>query len=188
MLLNKQGKAQNTLAKPLQSPFPTFSSYCSGIYPCLMWLWIRTWLTKAIIAAPIPLPVIGLDVNMWFNSDQWDLRTYLLREGMFLSKSFLYLKKGAKSLHHVRLFVTLWNVVQHALLSMGFSRQEHWSAMPCPPPGALPNAGQQLLRAMYLTRGSVHTSVLLSQFSLPSPSPALPTRPFSTTVSLLLSK
>ena len=138
MLLNKQGKAQNTLAKPLQSPFPTFSSYCSGIYPCLMWLWIRTWLTKAIIAAPIPLPVIGLDVHMWFNSDQWDLRTYLLREGMFLSKSFLYLKKGAKSLHHVRLFVTLWNVVQHALLSMGFSRQEHWSGLLCPPPGDLP--------------------------------------------------
>ena len=26
-------------------------------------------------------------------------------------------------------------------LSMGFSRQEHWSCLPCPPPGDLPNPG-----------------------------------------------
>ena len=24
---------------------------------------------------------------------------------------------------------------------MGFSRQEHWSELPCPPPGDLPNPG-----------------------------------------------
>jgi len=24
---------------------------------------------------------------------------------------------------------------------MGFSRQEYWSGLPCPPPGDLPNAG-----------------------------------------------
>ena len=24
---------------------------------------------------------------------------------------------------------------------MGFSRQEHWSRLPCPPPGDLPNPG-----------------------------------------------
>ena len=28
-----------------------------------------------------------------------------------------------------------------APLSMGFSRQEHWSGWPCPPPGGLPNPG-----------------------------------------------
>ena len=28
-----------------------------------------------------------------------------------------------------------------ALLSMGFSRQEHWSGLLCPPPGDLPNPG-----------------------------------------------
>ena len=28
-------------------------------------------------------------------------------------------------------------------LSMGFSRQEHWSGLPCPPPGDLPNAGTE---------------------------------------------
>ena len=28
-----------------------------------------------------------------------------------------------------------------ALLSMGFSRQEYWSGLPCPPPGDFPNPG-----------------------------------------------
>ena len=34
-----------------------------------------------------------------------------------------------------------WTVVHQAPLSMGFSRQEYWSALPCPPPGDLPNPG-----------------------------------------------
>ena len=39
----------------------------------------------------------------------------------------------------VRLFATLWTVAHQAPLSMGFSRQEHWSGLPCPLPGDLPN-------------------------------------------------
>ena len=35
----------------------------------------------------------------------------------------------------VQLFVTLWTVTLQAPLSMGFSRQEYWSRLPCPPPG-----------------------------------------------------
>ena len=31
----------------------------------------------------------------------------------------------------VWLFVTLWTTAHQALLSMGFSRQEHWSGLPC---------------------------------------------------------
>ena len=42
---------------------------------------------------------------------------------------------------HVGLFVTLWTVACLAPLSMGFSRQEYWSGLPCPPPGDLPNPG-----------------------------------------------
>ena len=41
----------------------------------------------------------------------------------------------------VRLFVTLWTVAIQAPLSMGFSRQEYWSGLPCPSPGNLPNLG-----------------------------------------------
>ena len=36
---------------------------------------------------------------------------------------------------------TPWTVTYQALLSMGFSRQEYWSGLPCPPPGDLPNPG-----------------------------------------------
>ena len=42
---------------------------------------------------------------------------------------------------HVRLFATIWTVAHQAPLSMGFSRQEHWNGMSCPPPGDLPNLG-----------------------------------------------
>ena len=39
----------------------------------------------------------------------------------------------------IRVFVTLQTVACQALLSMGFSRQESWSGLPCPTPGGLPN-------------------------------------------------
>ena len=35
----------------------------------------------------------------------------------------------------------LRTIARQAPLSMGFSRQEYWSGLPCPPPGDLPNAG-----------------------------------------------
>ena len=41
----------------------------------------------------------------------------------------------------VRLFATLWTVVHQAPLSMTFSRQEYWSALPFPPPEDLPSPG-----------------------------------------------
>ena len=41
----------------------------------------------------------------------------------------------------IRLFATLWTVARRAPLSMGFSRQEYWRGLPCPPPGDLPNPG-----------------------------------------------
>ena len=44
-------------------------------------------------------------------------------------------------LSHVCLFVTLWTVARRAPLAMGFSRQEYWSWLPCPPTGDLPNPG-----------------------------------------------
>ena len=37
------------------------------------------------------------------------------------------------------LCVTTWTVTCQAPLSMGFSRQEYWSGLPCPPPGDRPN-------------------------------------------------
>ena len=36
-------------------------------------------------------------------------------------------------------FVTPWTTAHLAPLSMGFSRQEYWSGLPCPLPGDLPD-------------------------------------------------
>ena len=44
-------------------------------------------------------------------------------------------------LSRVWLFGTPWTVACQAPLSMAFSRQEHWSGLPCPSPGHLPNPG-----------------------------------------------
>ena len=41
----------------------------------------------------------------------------------------------------VHLFATSWTVACQAPLSMGFSRQEYWNGLPCPPLGDLPNPG-----------------------------------------------
>ena len=39
---------------------------------------------------------------------------------------------------HIQLFATLWTTSHQAPLSLGFSRHEYWSGLPCPPPGGLP--------------------------------------------------
>ena len=46
-------------------------------------------------------------------------------------------------LSYVQLFATPWSVALHAPLSMGFSRQEYWSRLPCSPPGDLSNPGME---------------------------------------------
>jgi len=39
----------------------------------------------------------------------------------------------------VQLFATLWTVACQASVSLGFSRQEYWSGLPCPPPRDRPD-------------------------------------------------
>ena len=46
-----------------------------------------------------------------------------------------------KLLNRVQLFATPWTVALQAPPSVGFSRQEYWSALPFPSPGDLPNPG-----------------------------------------------
>ena len=43
----------------------------------------------------------------------------------------------------VRLFVTQWIEAHQASLSTGFSRQKHWSELPCSPSGDLPDPGME---------------------------------------------
>ena len=71
-----------------------------------------------------------------------------------------------KLLSCVRLFVTLWTVAHQASLSMGFSRQEYWSGLTCPPLGDMfPTQGlnPQLFDLLHWQVGSLH------QYHLGSP-------------------
>ena len=49
---------------------------------------------------------------------------------------------------HVQLFATPWSVALQTPLSVGFSRQEYWSGLPCPPPGDLPDSGIEPMSLM----------------------------------------
>ena len=57
-----------------------------------------------------------------------------VREGQFCT-SPLCVRAVSES------YLTLWDPMDcsQAPLSMGFSRQEYWSGLPCPPPGDLPD-------------------------------------------------
>ena len=57
----------------------------------------------------------------------------------FLSQPFIFACM-LSSFNWVWLFVILWTVTHQAPLSMGFSRQEYWSELPCPPSGDLPDS------------------------------------------------
>ena len=61
---------------------------------------------------------------------------------------------------HVQLLVTAWTVAHQAPLSMGFSRHEYWSGLPCPPPGDLPDPGTEptILMSPALAGGFFTTS------------------------------
>ena len=41
---------------------------------------------------------------------------------------------------HVQPFVTPWTAARQAPQSMGFSRKEYWSGLPCPPAEDLPDS------------------------------------------------
>ena len=56
---------------------------------------------------------------------------------------------SAKSLQSGPALCNLWTVARQPPLSMGFSRQEYWSGLPCPPPG------------IFLTQGSNATLICL---------------------------
>ena len=66
-----------------------------------------------------------------------------------------------------------WTVAHQAPLSMGFSRQEHWSGLPCPSPGIFPTQGSNL--------SLLHCRQILHHQSVS------PGKPYSPNESLLIS-
>ena len=92
-----------------------------------------------------------------------------------------YFTRVLSRFSHVQLFATLWTVACQAPLSIGCSRQEHWSAMPSSQRIFLTQGSNPCLFCLLhwqmdslpLGRGSVYVSEPLSQFIPPSPSPAV---------------
>ena len=66
----------------------------------------------------------------------------------------------------VQFFVTQWTVAHQAPLSMGFSRQEYWRGLMCPPPEDLPDPGIELTSLM--------SPALAGRFFLPLVLPGKP--------------
>ena len=58
-----------------------------------------------------------------------------------LTVGLAYLFSKVMVLRSFELFAAPRTVAHQAPLSMGFSRQEHWSGLSCPPPGDLPDLG-----------------------------------------------
>ena len=64
---------------------------------------------------------------------------------MYLNSNLVVFACVLCCLGRVRLFATLWTVALQAPLSMGFSRQEYWSRLPCLPPEDLTEPGIEFL-------------------------------------------
>ena len=62
---------------------------------------------------------------------------------------------------------TLWNVAHQAPLSMGFSRQEYWNGLPCPPPGDLISL-QKLFFFFFCPATKSNTSALQKSWGISS--------------------
>ena len=76
-------------------------------------------------------------------------------------------EKHMISVCDVWLFATPLTIAHQTPLTMGFSRQEYWSGLPCPPPGDLPNPGTKprsptLQADSLLTESSGKTTWFLS--------------------------
>ena len=69
----------------------------------------------------------------------------------------------AQLLSLVWLFVSPWTVACQAPLCMELSRQEHWSGLPFPPPGGLPNLGMELMSLVSPALATVPPFELITQ-------------------------
>ena len=88
-----------------------------------------------------------LTVDSYLQSQAASLRDFFMREGsrgLFILRAVLCYMCVLTHFSHVWLFASLWTVACKAPLSIGFSRQEYLSGLPCPPPVDLPDPGIEL--------------------------------------------
>ena len=87
---------------------------------------------------------------------------------MLLCKSNLFIVPVcAKLLQSCPTLCGPTDLARHAALSLGFSRQEYWSGLPCPPPGDHPNPGIEMASLISLAL-AIASLPLGSQFIVPN--------------------
>ena len=60
---------------------------------------------------------------------------FIYHVGLELHSSMFFTTCILSLFSHLQCFTTSWTVACQAPLSMGFSWQEYWNGLPCPPPG-----------------------------------------------------
>ena len=126
------------------SPRKHFCYVLKNIYDNLLLL---LWLFKGIFLSRWRILRITenncLCLNFLMLSTQYFLLTVFALHTMDCLSRGLYpwIAVAVESLSHVWVFASPWPIARQAPLSMGFSRQEYRSGLPCPPPGDLPDPG-----------------------------------------------
>ena len=123
-------------------------------------------LIDGILMSSLPL-VWNSSRKKWFNNRhlkfQYNQKHAMSYESCSLHPCML------SCFNHVWLFATLWTVAHQAPLSMGFSRQEYWSGLPCPPPGDLPNQGNEPMSLICPALAGRFSTTSTTWEALPSP-------------------
>ena len=111
--------------------FPPSTVKASDLHSCRLQTWQKPWGSRTpTTSCP------EMRVHIHIGSMGWvsDLFSAFILQKIRLYTSFVFSRCNNSS----RITVL---VVRQAPLSWGFSRQEYWSGLPCPPPGNLPNPG-----------------------------------------------
>ena len=132
---------------PLEDTFPS----AFALHPCSSAEsspWFKGWWAFLPVMTSVSLQLHRFCTSDFLEFDNfptfWLYTSSVSTGHCILSESGIFLKALRACLlsrfSHVWLFATLWTIACQAPLSMGFSRQEYWSWLPCPPPGDLPES------------------------------------------------
>ena len=125
---------------------PTGPALCKLGQPEVILFYLRSSLVS------LDLPLKKKKISGLFPSLPCLLATTIL-DSFFLFEQ----PNNTKSLNWVWLFATLCNVACQGPLSIGFSRQEYRSALPCPPQGDFSNPG---IKTVSLESPALHEDAL----------------------------
>ena len=128
----------------LGSPNETIFCWVREVFLCLMAFRLKHWLILGLEPASLQTGIIPLMLQRLQVAESlcraWDWLSSINCTSQYLIINYMHVCV-LSHFSSVWLCVTPWTVTCQASLSMGFSRQEYWGGLPCPPPEDLPNPG-----------------------------------------------